>query len=217
MREFERAFEDPIGRAFLMAHLLTGNIEQAERATMEAIDLWNPGDDTEATLLLKVLDAAARAEIKYAPGRPGYDLPGELQAVFRLEPQPRRCFVLRVLAGLPLEACARLLHLDSRRLERYTCAAFQCLGAEAASGRSSERFGCGSSALPASWHSRWLLWRTGPNPGQVHRHMPAPRRFPQRRHGRLPGRYGKPRHHRSRRYPVGDCAQRDHSSRDAQG
>ena len=216
MQEFKRAVENPIGRAFLMAHLLTGNIEQAERSTMEAIDSWDPGDETEATLLLKVLDAAARAEIKYAPGEPGYHLPGELQAVLRLEPQARRCFVLRVLAGLPLEACARLLHLDSRRLERYTCAAFQCLGAEAASGRSPVRFGRGGSALPASWHSRWL-WSTRPNvtsPGQAHRHIETDR---PRRHGRLPGRYRKPRHHRSRRYPVGHCGQRGHSSRDALG
>jgi hypothetical protein len=175
MQELKRAVEDPIGRAFLMAHLLTGNIEQAERATIEAIDSWNPGDESGATLLLNVLNAAARAEIKYEPRRPGQHLPRELQAVLRLEPQPRRCFVLRVLAGLPLEACARLLHLDSRRLERYTCAAFQCLGAEAASGRSPEGFGCDGSALPASWHLRWLLWKARPNPGQVHRHMSAPR------------------------------------------
>jgi hypothetical protein len=208
MQEFKHAVEDPIGRAFLMAHLLTGNIEQAERSTMEAIDSWNPGDETEATLLLKVLDAAAKAEIKYAPGGPVYHLPAELQAVLRLEPQPRRCFVLRVLAGLPLEACARLLRLGSRRLGRYTCAAFRCLGAGAASG--------GDSALPPSWHSRWL-WSTRPNvtsSGQAHRHIETDpvahrRQTAQRRHGRLPGRYGKPRHHRSRRYPVGDCGRRD--------
>jgi len=144
MQEFKRGFEDPIGRAFLMAHLLTGNIEQAERATMEAIGSWNPDDETPGTLLWNVLDAAARLEIKYAPGRPEYQLPRELQAVLRLEPQPRRCFVLRVLAGLPLEACDRLLNLDSRRLEQYTRAALQCLGVEAG----------GGSALPADLEER---------------------------------------------------------------
>jgi hypothetical protein len=110
-----------------MAHLLTGNIDQAERATMEALDSWNPDRQTGAMLFRSVLDAAARAEIKDAAGRPGSCFPGELRAVLGLEAQPRRCFVLRVLVGLPVEACARLLHLDSRQVERYTCAALQCL------------------------------------------------------------------------------------------
>jgi len=48
-----------VKRAFLMAHLLTGDIDQAERATMEAIDSWNPDRQTGAGLEGVDLTAAA--------------------------------------------------------------------------------------------------------------------------------------------------------------
>jgi DNA-directed RNA polymerase specialized sigma24 family protein len=77
-----------------------------------------------------VLDAAARAQVE--PNSNNLDpatsyLPKELKAVLRLAPLLRRCFVLRILAGLPAQACARLLSLHSDMVERYTCDALQSL------------------------------------------------------------------------------------------
>jgi DNA-directed RNA polymerase specialized sigma24 family protein len=118
-----------LDRAFLTAHLLTGNLRQAEKATLYAIDLWRPGEESEAVLFQNVLDAAAHAQVEPAANADASapHLPDELQAVLRLAPQLRRCFVLRILAGLPAKACARLLFLHSDLIEQYTCDALQCL------------------------------------------------------------------------------------------
>ena len=110
--EDKQAIEDIVGRAFLTAHLLTGNMEQAESATIAAIDSWNPDDETE-----EVLDVAGPCH------------PVELQRVLRLARPLRRCFVLRVLVGLPPRVCAKLLRSDSRRVDQYSCDASRCLGA----------------------------------------------------------------------------------------
>ena len=119
-----------LDRALLTAHLLTGNLQQAEEVTLDAIDSWRPDEEAEQVLFRNVLDAAARAQAR--PNSNNLDpassyLPNELKAVLRLAPQLRRCFVLRVLAGLPAQACARSLSLHSDMVDRYTCDAVQCL------------------------------------------------------------------------------------------
>jgi len=119
-----------LDRAFLTAHLLTGSLQQAEEATLDGIDSWRPGEEAEEALLQNVLNAAARAQVESNGNDPdpfGSHLPNELKAVLRLAPQLRRCFVLRILAGLPAQACARLLCLHPDVVERYTCDALQCL------------------------------------------------------------------------------------------
>ena len=119
-----------LDRALLTAHLLTGNLHQAEDLTLDAIDSWRPGEEAEQVLFQNVLDAAARARVEPGtnnPDRSASYLPNELKAVLRLPPQLRSCFVLRILAGLPAQACARLLCLHPDVVERYTCDALQCL------------------------------------------------------------------------------------------
>jgi DNA-directed RNA polymerase specialized sigma24 family protein len=119
-----------LDRALLTAHLLTGSLQQAEKAALDAVDSWDPGEEPEEVLFQNVLDAAAQAQVQPNPSNPdssGSHLPDELKAVLRLAPQLRRCFVLRILAGLPAQACARLLCLHSDMVETYTCDALQCL------------------------------------------------------------------------------------------
>jgi len=133
--EGKQAIDDIVGRAFLTALLLTGNTDQAESATMAAIDSWNPDDETEEVLFEKALAMAARARIEPASSYwnerdvAGSCLPVELQRVLRLARPLRRCFVLRVLVGLPPRVCAKLLRSDSRRVDRYSCDASRYLGA----------------------------------------------------------------------------------------
>jgi DNA-directed RNA polymerase specialized sigma24 family protein len=133
-RESGNDIEQTISKAFFTAHLLTASSEQAERATMEAIDSWNPDEESEEVLFRSVLGAAARAQIRHVSSRSNEPdmaesyLPVELQAVLKLAPQFRRCYVLRMLVGLSPQVCARLLHLDSRRVDWYTRAALECLG-----------------------------------------------------------------------------------------
>lgn len=133
-RERERDIEHTIGRAFLTAHLLTANATQAESAVVEAIESWHAHDETEQALLLRVVQAAVREPVGYAaslssdkPDAAGSYLPVELQAVLRLSPQPRRCFVMRILAGLSRQVCARLLHLNTFKVDQCTRAAVKHL------------------------------------------------------------------------------------------
>jgi DNA-directed RNA polymerase specialized sigma24 family protein len=119
-----------LDRALLTAHLLTGNLQQAEEVTLDAIDSWRPGEEAEQVLFQNVLDAAAQAQVEPGtnnPDRSASYMPNELKAVLRLPPQLRSCFVLRILAGLPAQACARLLSLHSDMVDRYACDAVQCL------------------------------------------------------------------------------------------
>jgi DNA-directed RNA polymerase specialized sigma24 family protein len=121
-----------IDRAFLAAHLLTGGSEQAECAIVEAIASWGP-DRSEDELFEQVLQAAVRNTVEdeqllaNQADLSGASLPSELQAVLRLAPQLRQCYVLRVLVGLPRQACATLLGLSLQRVDQYTCAALRCL------------------------------------------------------------------------------------------
>jgi hypothetical protein len=117
-----------IGRAFLAAHLLTGNIEQAESATMRAIESWNAEEESEEVLFQNVVNTAVRSPVRFEPEAAGPHLPAELRAVLSLAPQLRRCFVLRILERLPSQVCARLLHLHADDVDRCTCAALRCLG-----------------------------------------------------------------------------------------
>ena len=121
-----------IDRAFLAAHLLTGSPEQAECAVLEAIASWSP-DRSQDELFEKVLHAAVRGAAEDAQSlaneadSPDTSLPGPLQAVLRLAPLVRQCYVLRVLVRLPRKACASLLDLSLQRVDQYTCAALRCL------------------------------------------------------------------------------------------
>jgi hypothetical protein len=117
-------------RAFLTAHLFTGSLQQAEEVTLDAIDAWRPGEEPEEKLFQNVLDGAARAQVEAKPSDPDPSdsyLPNELKAVVQLAPQLRHCFVLRVLAGLSVKGCARLLCLHADMVECYTCDALRCL------------------------------------------------------------------------------------------
>jgi len=107
----EYRLEHTIGRVFLTAHLMTANIEQAERAVCEAIDSFDPDRVTEEDLLRD----AIRAVVRGVAGQTyplfsnhrnwnGWALPDELQAVLNLSPDIRQCYVLRILAGLSQHA-----------------------------------------------------------------------------------------------------------------
>ena len=131
---FEPAIKLVISRAFYAAHLLTGSIQQAERAVLEAIDSFDPHHGNGETLFRNALQAAVQnaitpmlaADTKSSEAV-GVCLPAELQAVLDLAPDLRRCFVLRALVGLSRRASALILRLSARRVDEYTCAALRCL------------------------------------------------------------------------------------------
>jgi hypothetical protein len=112
---------EELNRAFLTTLLLTGSAKQAEVAILDAISEMRPEESCDG-LFLDALRAAVRLEAQ-APARveePGYVpaiLPLELQRVLHLPLDLRRCFVLRVLVGLPREECSRLLQVDSQHVD----------------------------------------------------------------------------------------------------
>jgi len=115
-----------LDKALLTAYLLTGSMERAEAAVVEGIGLWDPHDRSEA-LFQTVVHAAVERQGKDTADWP---LPVELQSVLGLPPELRRCFVLRILMGLPRQACGRLLRLDARAVNQHTCSALKRLVAQ---------------------------------------------------------------------------------------
>src|SRR5258708_6692396 len=118
---------DAVCAAFRAAHLLTGNLQQAEEAVLEAIALFDPekldvGHDSERVLMDYALWAALRRVV--APETlASSGLPVELQAVLDLESPLRFCFVLRTLLGISRQSCSLLLGIDVNRVDRNTCLA----------------------------------------------------------------------------------------------
>jgi hypothetical protein len=130
-----RVIANILSRSFLTARLIIGNTTQAEKAVLEAINVWNPDEEDEEQLFLITLRAAVQSQIT-APSAVSNDectadfrLPVELFRVLELSPEIRRCFVLRVLVGMPSNVCAQILHADIRQLDQYCCVAMRKLSA----------------------------------------------------------------------------------------
>ncbi len=127
-----------MSRTFLVAYLLTGSATRAESAVLKAIASWG-ADRSESELFEQTIRAALQAEGEQ--GQPTGDdkapksarLAGELQAVLRLSSPLRHCYVLRVLVGMPRQACSRLLDLTMQCVDHYTYAALRGLPSLAAS------------------------------------------------------------------------------------
>jgi DNA-directed RNA polymerase specialized sigma24 family protein len=104
-------------RAFHSALLLTGSPVSAEHAVSSAIESLSSEDLKTKALLFGTIEAAIRCSGNQAEQtsvdatHDGSSLPSELKAVLHMKPSLRYCFVVRVLLGLPVEECARLLRL----------------------------------------------------------------------------------------------------------
>lgn len=87
MPEIHASAQIAVSKTFVMAHLLTASIDQAEAACREAIDAWNPDVEGDETLLRSGVAAALRTKLGPIPARlnnslsGGSYLPAELQAV----------------------------------------------------------------------------------------------------------------------------------------
>jgi hypothetical protein len=125
--------ECTISKALMTARLLTASIEQAESAIMKALDSWDPATENEEALFQQVLHAAvdSGSTVSAFSRKPTDTLPTgvpvELRGVIALPLQLRRCFVLRILAGLSRAVCAQMLNVHARRVDQYTSAAVRRL------------------------------------------------------------------------------------------
>jgi len=136
------AADQVLTETFTLAVLLSGGVDRAEAAMLEAIQQVDPGRCCDRELRKLSLRAAIRAGRDNAPagGAPGF--PVELTRVLRLPAGLRECFVLRVLAGFSSAECA---DLSVFRADDGACAAAKELGKMrgAESGRRSVRRGIG--------------------------------------------------------------------------
>ena len=125
--ESKRLLERTLAKAFHAAHLLTASLRQAEAAVLEAIDRFDPNRDTDETLFRYALRASVEAPAEHQEESTPRLLPPELQRVLNLAREFRHCFVLRILVGMSMQACAELLGFNVRSVEEYTCTAMQRL------------------------------------------------------------------------------------------
>ena len=124
-----------VSRTFVTAYLLTGRIDLAERATLEAIDAWQPDiESCEALFRHGVTSALRNGRRRDPPGLKNTRddvahsfLPAALQAVLDLKPTLRQAFVLRFLVGFSRDECAGLLGASAERVERAACTATKVL------------------------------------------------------------------------------------------
>jgi hypothetical protein len=107
-------------KAFHTALILTGSLEQSEAAVLESIRWLDLDDEAPGEKLVRgALQAALARQRQIVEQRSGELecalslLPLELRRVLRLPADLRHCFALRILAGLPRNVCAPLLHWSS--------------------------------------------------------------------------------------------------------
>lgn len=115
-----------LSKTFVLAVLLTGSVRRAEEALLDALQSVPCPARNADRLLLAAAAAAIDMTIQAAPS-PVPFLPDELQQVLRLPAVHRRCFALRRLAGLPVQVCAGLLHLDAVAVDRLATEAMELL------------------------------------------------------------------------------------------
>jgi hypothetical protein len=113
-----------INRTFVTAHLLTGGIDLAESAILEAIDAWDPDIEGDEELFRHGVAAALqKRETRDTSGLSKDNvthsyLPAELRTVLELIPALRRSYVLRFLAGFSPKDCAELLGCSPEHVDR---------------------------------------------------------------------------------------------------
>ena len=122
--------------AFRAAFMLTGSMQAAEHAVLNGIaatECYSAGDDTFLFETVKVA-IQRRPDSLHQLQQPPAHLPLELRRLFLLTPISRDCFVLRILLGIAVGTCSRILHRRVEEIEDVLCAALQELpGLEARS------------------------------------------------------------------------------------
>ena len=108
-------------RTFYTALLLTTNIQQAEFALTEAIELWNPGCESEEAFLEKAIIAALNVTMTESTrlnqiAAAESLFPVELWGVLHLPRDIRHSYVLRILLAFPKELVAHFVQRGDREM-----------------------------------------------------------------------------------------------------
>jgi hypothetical protein len=115
---------ETIENAFIVGLLLTGSIEQAERAIVDSIHCSETEDVCGQRVFRRVIqwavDPQEQRSCRVIDEASVRILPFELGCVLHLPPDLRHCYVLRILVGLSREVCAWLLHTDVEQISQRT-------------------------------------------------------------------------------------------------
>ena len=116
-----------LDEAFRAAFLLTGSTEVAENAVLDGIAALEFGHIVDDVLLVETVKSAIqrRATFSGQSTQAPSHLPLELRRLFLLAPISRDCFMLRVLLGIPVGTCSRILRLGIEEIGEVMCAALQ--------------------------------------------------------------------------------------------
>jgi len=116
--------DETVSKSFRTALLLTGSSFIAEAATLDAIHSEDPDQVQDGRLLRAAIVAAMAMGFSDMPELDEVSsiLPLDLRRVLRLPAELRRCFVLRILAGLSGEECSHL-HMSISLVDERTRAA----------------------------------------------------------------------------------------------
>jgi len=118
------AVERYVKRAFMLAALLTQNVEHAESIVAAAIEAVPVESFSETALLSQV---ASTAWIRSPAAGRLPPIPRELQSVSRLPRQLRWCFSMRVLAGITTQVCAQITGLHEEQVSYFVQLSVQML------------------------------------------------------------------------------------------
>ena len=134
---------ETIENAFIVGLLLTGSIEQAERAIVDSIHCSETEDVCGQRVFRRVIqwavDPQEQRSCRVIDEASVKILPFELGCVLHLPPDLRHCYVLRILVGLSREVCAWLLHTDVEQISQRTQSAVNGLARVHASIGESDR------------------------------------------------------------------------------
>ena len=114
--EIDAAFHE----SYRAALVITGSVEAAARALDDAVTALETDVSPPALLMETIrctLQQSANSKELTAV------LPRELQALSRLPPIGRCCFVLRFAIGLDLQTCSEILGLHPSEIEEALCQA----------------------------------------------------------------------------------------------
>jgi len=116
-----------LDEAFRGAWFLTGSSEAAEYAVLDGIAALDFGRIPADVLLIETVKSAMRrrADLASQSEQASPHLPLELQRLFPLTPISRDCFVFRVLLGMTVGNCSRILRLGIEEFEQMLWAALQ--------------------------------------------------------------------------------------------
>jgi DNA-directed RNA polymerase specialized sigma24 family protein len=118
------AVDGYVSRAFILAALLTQDVEQAESIVAAAIEAV-PAESFSETSLLSQVASTAWISSRAAERLPA--IPGELQSVSRLPRQLRWCFSMRVLEGITTQVCAQITGLHEEQVSSFVQLSMQML------------------------------------------------------------------------------------------